>query len=96
MGVGDVRVEPPCDAPGVPGERDVAGAPPCPGVHHRSLDHVAARDELALEVCDEDSEVRIVRPRVHLGDEQDAQGYPRVTWRIPRHISSVVPSPQRT
>ena len=23
-------------------------------------------------------------------------GYPRVTWRIPRHISSVVPSPHRT
>ena len=71
-----------------------AGAP----VDDGALDLVSARDELALEVGDEDSEVRIVRARVHLRDEQDPQGacYPRVTWRIPRHISSVVPSPQRT
>jgi hypothetical protein len=57
---------------------------------------VAARAELVLEVLDEDPEVRVLRSRVHLGDEEDAQGrYPRVTWRSPRHISSVVPSPQR-
>ena len=66
-------------------------------VHDRTLDLVPARDELALEVRDEDPEVRVVRPRVHLRDEEDSQRrYPRVTWRIPRHISSVVPSPHRT
>ena len=91
----DLRVEPPGDPPGVPEERDVAAASSS-GVHDRVLDLVSSDEELALEARDEDSEVRIVRPRVHLGDEQDAQGYPRVTWRIPRHISSVVPSPQRT
>jgi hypothetical protein len=59
---------------------------------------VAALGQFALEARDEDSEVRVVRARVHLRDEEDAQGaaYGRVTWRIPRHISSVVPSPQRT
>jgi hypothetical protein len=34
---------------------------------------VAAPDELALEVRDEDAQVRIGRARVHLGDEEDAQ-----------------------
>ena len=95
MRIRDVRVEPPGDTPGVPEERDVAAAS-SPGVHDRALDLVSTYQELALEVRNEDSEVRIVRARVHLGNEQDAQGYPRVTWRIPRHISSVVPSPQRT
>jgi hypothetical protein len=58
---------------------------------------VATRGELALEVRDEDAEVRIVRAGVHLRDEEDAQGaYPRATCRIPRHISSVVPSPHST
>ena len=60
------------------------------------LELVPARDELALEVGHEHPEIGIVRPRVHLRDEKDSQrAYPRVTWRIPRHISSVVPSPQR-
>ena len=83
-------------------------APPAAArVDDRALDLVAARDELVLEVGDEDPEVRVVRARVHLRDEKDphaggnrdgasSRDYPRVTCRIPRHISSVVPSPQRT
>ena len=85
------------DTPRVPEERDVARLSSGPPVDDRAFDLVTAREELALEARDEDPEVGIVRPRVHLGDEQDPQRcYPRVTWRIPRHISSVVPSPQRT
>jgi hypothetical protein len=34
---------------------------------------VAARDELVLEARDEDAEVRVVPPRVHLRDEEDPQ-----------------------
>jgi hypothetical protein len=58
---------------------------------------VASGDELVLEVRDEDAEIWVVGTRVHLGDEEDPQRrYPRVTCRMPRHISSVVPSPQST
>ena len=41
-------------------------------VEHRSLELVPARGELVLELGDEDSEIGIVRPRIHLRDEQDA------------------------
>jgi len=88
-------VEASCDTSRVADEGDVT-SPASASVDDGALDLVPARKKLALEIRDEDSEVRIVRARVHLGNEQDAQGYPRVTWRIPRHISSVVPSPQRT
>jgi hypothetical protein len=58
---------------------------------------VPTREKLVLEVRDEDPEVRVARTGVHLRDEEDPQWrYPRVTCRIPRHISSVVPSPHRT
>ena len=72
--------------------------PAQPVVDDGSLELVAACDELSLEAGDEDAEIRVVRARVHLGDEEYPQlgAYPRVTWRMPRHISSVVPSPQRT
>ena len=93
--VDDVGPEAPRGADGVADESEVA--PPSSGraVDDGALDLVPPRDELALEVGDEDSEVRVVRARVHLRDEEDPQGrYPRVTWRIPRHISSVVPSPR--
>ena len=97
VGVGDVWPETARRAPRVSDERDVARSSTAPPVDDGALDLVTAREELALEVRDEDPEVGILRPRVHLGDEQDPQRcYPRVTWRIPRHISSVVPSPQRT
>jgi hypothetical protein len=96
--VGDVGSKAARRPAGIPHEPDVARASCSPPVDDRPLDLVAPREELVLEVRDENSEIRVVRPRVHLGDEQNPQRfrYPRVTWRIPRHISSVVPSPQRT
>jgi hypothetical protein len=58
---------------------------------------VAALGQLLLEACHERAQIEVPWPRIHLGDEEDPQvPYPRVTWRIPRHISSVVPSPQST
>jgi hypothetical protein len=51
-------------------------APSAP-IDDRALELVAARAELVLEALDEDPEVRVVRPRVHLGDEEDAQGSTR-------------------
>ncbi len=75
----------------------MATPPTGPAVDDSALEVVASQGELALEVGDENAEVGVVRPRVHLRDEEDPQRvYPRVTWRMPRHISSVVPSPQST
>jgi hypothetical protein len=69
----DIGTERACDPTRVADETEMA-APPAPsGVHRRPLDLVAAPDELALEVRDEDAQVRIGRARVHLGDEEDAQ-----------------------
>ena len=48
-----------------------AGAP----VEHRTLDMVAALGEGELELADEDAEIRVVRARIHLRDEQDAHVY---------------------
>ena len=94
--VRDVRPEVSRGTDGVAEEREV---PPSSSasVDDGPRNLVPAREELALEVSDEDAEIGVVSPRVHLGDEEDPQWrYPRVTWRIPRHISSVVPSPHRT
>ena len=97
VGVGDVGPEVASDAPRIPEEGEVRTLPAASRAHDRTLELVAAGGELALEVRDEDAEVRVARPRIHLGDEEDPQRlYPRVTCRIPRHISSVVPSPQST
>ena len=97
VGVRDIRIEATCATPSVAEQPHVASRAAAPLVHDRALDLVPARDELAFEVRHEDAEIRIVRPRIHLGDEEDSQvRYPRVTCRIPRHISSVVPSPHRT
>ena len=51
----------------------MARSPAARAVDDRALDLVSAREELALEVRDEDPEVGIVRARVHLGDEEDPQ-----------------------
>ena len=70
---------------------------PPAGVDDRALDLVSAR---------RGARARGSRRRLR-GPDPPAPGtsgrragcagrYPRVTWRIPRHISSVVPSPQRT
>ena len=94
--VDDVRPRSPGAPHRIAEEACVASRPSLATVDHGALDLVTARQELALEGGDEHSEIRVRRARVHLGDEEDPQGgYPRVTWRSPRHISSVVPSPQR-
>ena len=65
-------------------------------VDDSALELVTAGPELLLEAGDEHPEVGVRRAWVHLRYEKDSQSrYPRVTWRSPRHISSVVPSPQR-
>ncbi len=46
-------------------------------VDDRALDLVSAREELPLEARDEDAEIRVVRPRIHLRDEEDPQGVTR-------------------
>ena len=95
--VGHVRIEPPRCAERVAEEPKMATDASGAGAHDRALELVPALAQLVLEVRDEDAQIRVVRPRVHLRDEEDPQRrYPRVTCRIPRHISSVVPSPQRT
>ena len=94
--VGDIGIEAPRRAGGVSEQPQVPTPPARARVDDRALDLVPACDELVLEVRDEDAEVRIARAGVHLRDEEDPQRrYPRVTCRIPRHISSVVPSPHR-
>ena len=69
----DVRPEAPRRAAGVSGEGEVPEPAPAAAVDRRALDLVSAREELALEVRDEDPEVRVARARVHLGDEEDPQ-----------------------
>jgi hypothetical protein len=96
VGVDDVGPERASGSEHVEGEATVT--PPRTGtLDDRAGELVTALAQLALEVGDEDAEVRVAQARVHLRDEQDPQRrYPRVTCRIPRHISSVVPSPQST
>ena len=94
----DVGPEPPRGGRDVAQQAEMAQSAAA-AVDHRPLQLVAASDELALERRHEGAEVRRRRARIHLRDEEDAhaagaaQG--RVTWTMPRHISSVVPSPQR-
>ena len=75
--VGDVGMEARAARARVADEREVAASAATSRVDDGPLDLVAARDELALEVRDEDPEVRVVRPRVHLRDEEDPQGATR-------------------
>ena len=95
--VGDVRMESPRRASSVSEQPQVPTGATGAGIDDRALDLVPAFVQLPLEVRDEDAKVRVAWPGVHLRDEENPQrGYPRVTCRIPRHISSVVPSPHRT
>ena len=96
--VRDVRAKPPCGRHDVPGERRVAGAAAA-AVDDRPGELVPPCLEARLQLGDERAEVGRVRAGVHLGDEQDAHAsrrYRGVTWTMPRHISSVVPSPHST
>ena len=98
MRVHDVRAEPPCGRHDVPGERRVTGAAAA-AVDDRPGELVPPCLEARLQLGDERAEVGRVRAGVHLGDEQDAHAsrrYRGVTWTMPRHISSVVPSPHST
>ena len=72
--VHDVGTEPPRRAKGVAREHEMAPSASCATIEHSTLELMPARGELALEVRDEDAEIRVVRPRIHLGDEEDAQG----------------------
>ena len=97
MGIDDVRLEAPGCPPRAPRQLEVATATARAPVEDSARDLVAALGQLLLEACNERAQVGVSWPRIHLGDEEDPQvPYPRVTWRIPRHISSVVPSPQTT
>ncbi len=69
--VDDVRVEPPRCTPGLEEEPDVLASPSGAAVDDGTLDLVTTREQLSLEACDEDAEIRIRRTRIHLRDEQD-------------------------
>jgi hypothetical protein len=45
---------------------------------------MAAVGERALDLSDERAQIGVVRPRVHLGDEQDSQG--GALGRVPRVV----------
>ena len=52
-------------------QREVLALAAAPAIEDRALDDVTACGERLLEAADEDAEVRVGRPRVHLRDEQD-------------------------
>ena len=71
MGVDDLRVEGPrLAARGTP-QPEVPHLAAAAPVEHGASHVVAERHELALEIANEDAEVRVGRPGIHLGDEQD-------------------------
>ncbi len=70
--VDDVGMKSPRLPPRLAREGEVAKLPARAMVEHGPFDLVPARRELALELGDEDPEIGIVGPRVHLRDEQDA------------------------
>ena len=72
MGVHDVRAEAPSRTHGVDAEARVLRPRPATPVDHGALELVPLRLQLVLDLGDEGAEVRIVRARVHLRDEQDA------------------------
>src|SRR5207247_1218190 len=67
----DVRPEAARGAAGVACEIEVAALPAGAPVEDGSLDVVAALRERALDLGDERPEIGIVRPGIHLRDEQD-------------------------
>jgi hypothetical protein len=74
MRIDDIRPEAPSGEEGISRERQVAHAASPAAVDDRSLDLVAAVEELTLERGDEAPEVGVARAGVHLRDEEDAQG----------------------
>jgi hypothetical protein len=51
---------------------EVSALPACATIDHRAVELVASLGERTLQLLDEDAEVRVVRPGVHLRDEEDA------------------------
>ena len=70
--VDDVRVEASGSCADVRGEPRVLRLAPAAVVDHGALELVPAVAECRLELLDEDAEIRVVRPGIHLRDEQDA------------------------
>jgi hypothetical protein len=68
--VDDIRIEAARDPAGVASEAEVPAAPSA-ALDGSALDLVPPRGELPLERRDEDPEIRVVRPGVHLRDEED-------------------------
>ncbi len=64
--VDDVGMECARRAPGIAKQGDVTASSTTARVDDRAFDLVAERDELRLEVRDEDAEVGVVRAGVHL------------------------------
>jgi hypothetical protein len=71
VGVHDIRLEPPCRGRRRAREPEVLHLPAAASIEDGALDFVTARDELFLEPAHEHAEVGVVRPGIHLGDEQD-------------------------
>ena len=76
VGVDDVGPEAACEREGPGRETEVSAAPALAPVENGTLDLVPSVGELALERRDEDAEVRVCRPRIHLRDEEDPQRRP--------------------
>ena len=70
----EVRVDDvgPRGAAGGARQLEVSELPAGSAVDHGAVDLVAPLRERALHLRDEDAEVRVGRPRVHLRDEEDA------------------------
>ena len=69
----DVRSESPRGSDRVACELQVTPSPAGAPIDDGSLDVMTTCDELALEIGDEHSEIRVVRARVHLRNEEDSQ-----------------------
>ena len=96
--VDDVRAERPRGSPRVAGERDVALLPTASPVDDRTLDLVPAIPSAASRPWTKTPKSGSSGPGYICETRRirNAAGQPRTTWTMPRHISSVVPSPQST
>ena len=70
--VHDLRLEAAGDRPRIADEPHVAAPATAAAVHDRTLELVTTVAQRLLHLGDEDSEIGVVRPRVHLRDEEDA------------------------
>jgi hypothetical protein len=68
-----VRTEAACGAGGLRGKAEMTPLAAAAAVEHGPFDFMPPVGQRALDLDDEGTEVRVVRPRVHLRDEQDLQ-----------------------